>query len=65
MYIEGKPVLYLVHEGIRFQAGKWLKKVSAQHVWNQLHLCWIDTYLEPLNLVTADTGKQFMAKEFK
>ena len=65
MYIEGKPVLHLVDEATRFQAGRWLKNVFAQNVWNQLCLCWIDTYLGPPDLVTADAGKQFMAKEFK
>ena len=65
MYIGGKPVLHLVDEATRFQAGRWLKNVSAQHVWDQLRSCWIDTYLGPPDLVTADAGKQFMAKEFK
>ena len=65
MYIGGKPVLHLVDEATRFQAGRWLKNVSAQHVWDQLRFCWIDTYLGPPDLVTADAGKQFMAKEFK
>ena len=39
MYIEGKPVLHLVDEVTQFQAGRWLKNVSAQNVWNQLRLC--------------------------
>ena len=65
IYIEGKPVLYLVDEATRFQAGRWLKNISAQHVWDQLRLCWIATYLGPPDLVTADAGKQFMAREFK
>ena len=65
MYIGSKPVLHLVDEATRFQAGRWLKNVSAQHVWDQLRLCWIDTYLGPPDLVTADAGKQFMAKEFR
>ena len=57
MYIGGKPVLHLVHEATRFQTGQWLKNVSAQHVWDQLRLCWIDTYLEPPDLVIANVGK--------
>ena len=43
MFIGGKPVLHLVDEATHFQAGRWLKNVSAQHVWDQLRLCWIDT----------------------
>ena len=65
IYIEGKPVLHLVDEATRFQAGRWLKNVSAQQVWDQLRLYWIDIYLGPPNLVTANAGKQFMAKKFK
>ena len=65
MYIGSKPVLHLVDEAIRFQAGRWLKNVSAQYVCDQLRFCWIDTYLGPPNLVTADAGKQFMAKKFR
>ena len=65
MYIGGKLVLHLVDEAIRFQTGQWLKNVSAQHVWDQLQLCWVNTYLGSLDLVTADAGKQFMAKKFR
>ena len=65
MYIEGKPILHLVDEATRFQAGQWLKNISAAHVWDQLRLCWIDIYLGHPDFVTADAGKQFMAREFK
>ena len=30
IYIKKKPVLYLFDETIQFQAGSWLKNVSAQ-----------------------------------
>ena len=65
MYIEGKPILHLVDELIRFQAGQWLKNVLIQHIWDQLRLCWIDTYFRPPDLITANAGKQFMARKFK
>lgn len=65
LYIQGKPVLHLVDEATRFQAGRWLKDISANHVWDQLRACWIDTYLGPPDLISADAGKQFMAREFK
>ena len=55
----------MVDEATHFQAERWLKNVSAQYVWDQLRLCWIDTYLGSPDLVTANAGKQFMAKEFK
>ena len=28
-------------------------------------MCWIDTYLGPLDLVTHNAGKNFVSKEFK
>lgn len=64
MYIRGKPVLHLVDDATCFLARQWLKNVTAQHVWDQLQLYWIDKYLGLLDLVIADTSKQFMAKKF-
>ena len=65
LYIQGKPVLYLVDEATRFQAGRWLKYISARHVWDQLRTCWIDTYLGPPDIISSDAGKQFTSREFK
>lgn len=65
MYIKCKPVFHLVDEATCFLARQWLKNISAQHVWNQLRLYWIDIYLGPLDLVIADAGSQFMVKEFR
>ena len=28
-------------------------------------MCWINIYLGPLNLITSNTGKNFVNKEFK
>jgi hypothetical protein len=36
---ENKSVLHLMNEVIRFQANRWLKDISAKHVWNQLKTC--------------------------
>lgn len=65
MYIGGKPILHLVDEATRFQTGRWLKTVLVQHIWDKSRLYWIDIYLGLLDLVTANAGKQFMAREFK
>lgn len=65
MYISGKPILHVVDEATRFQAGKWLQNISAKHTWDMLKLCWIDTYLGPPDLVTSDAGKNLVSKEFK
>lgn len=64
-YIQGKPVLHLVDEATAFQAGRWLQNISAKHVWDQLRICWIDSYLGPPDFISADAGTQFMAREFK
>ena len=65
IYIRGKRVFYLVDEVTHFQVGQWLINISAQHIWDQLRLCWIDTYLEAPDLITADASKQFMAQKFR
>jgi hypothetical protein len=62
---ENKSVLHLVNEVTRFQAGRWLKNISARHVWDQLRACWIDTYLKSFDVIITDAGKQFVIKEFR
>jgi hypothetical protein len=65
MYISSSPLLHIVDEGTRFQAGRWLQDISAKHTWEVLQMCWIDIYLGPLDLITSDVGKNFVSKEFK
>ena len=65
LYIIFKPVLHIVDEATRFQTGRWLKNINARHLWEQLRSCWIDTYLESPDFISADAGKQFIAREFK
>jgi hypothetical protein len=60
-----KSILHLVNETIRFQTDRWLKDITARHVWDQLRICWIDIYLELFNLITSNARKQFIAREFK
>ncbi len=62
---DNKSVLHIMNEAIRFQTSRWLKDISARHVWNQLRTCWIDTYLRSFDVITADADKQFFAREFK
>ena len=38
-YIQGKPVLHVVDEGTRYQAGRWLSNISAKHTWDALRAC--------------------------
>src|SRR5450432_2959538 len=63
-YIGGKPVLHVVDEGTRYQAGRWLQNITAKHTWDVLRMCWIDTYLGPPEQVVTDAGKNFASKEF-
>jgi hypothetical protein len=60
-----KSILHVMNETIRFQVNIWLKNITVRHVWNQLRVCWIDTYLESLDLITSNANKQFIAREFK
>jgi hypothetical protein len=60
-----KSILHVMNETIRFQIDRWLKNITARHVWNQLRVCWIDTYFESLDLITSDASKQFIVREFK
>jgi hypothetical protein len=64
-YIQSKPVLHIVDEGTRYQAGRWLSNISAKHTWDALKACWIDTYLGPPDQITTDAGKNFASKEFR
>jgi hypothetical protein len=54
-----------MNETIRFQIDRWLKNITARYVWNQLRVCWIDTYLESFDLITSNANKQFIARGFK
>jgi hypothetical protein len=54
-----------MNETICFQVDRWLKDITVRHVWDQLRVCWIDTYLESFDLITSDASKQFIAQEFK
>jgi hypothetical protein len=58
-----KSILHLVNETTRFQVDRWLKKYNSRHIWNQLRVCWINTYLESFDLVTSNANKQFIARE--
>ncbi len=60
-----KSILHVVNETTRFQADRWLKDITARHVWNQLRICWIDIYLESFDLIISDASKQFTVRKFK
>jgi hypothetical protein len=39
MYLDGKPVLYVVDEATAFQAAKFLRDMSAKSTWDTLRVC--------------------------
>ncbi len=60
-----KSILHVINETIRVQADKWLKNITTRYVWDQLRICWIDIYLELLDLNTLNANKQFIVQKFK
>ena len=65
MYLDGRPVLHVVDDATSFQAGRFLKNLSAKETWEALKLCWIDTYQGPPDVIAHDAGTNFAASEFK
>ena len=63
-YVTSKPVLHVVDEGTRYQAGRWLQNISAKHTWDALRACWINTYLGPLDQIITNARKNFISREF-
>jgi hypothetical protein len=58
-------ILHVINEKTRFQIERWLKDITARHVWNQLQICWIDIYFESFDLIILNASKQFIARKFK
>jgi hypothetical protein len=51
MYIDSSLILHTIDEATRFQAAKWLRDVSAKHIWETLRYYWMDIYLGPPDLM--------------
>jgi hypothetical protein len=60
-----KSILHVMNKTTRFQIERWLKDIIAQHVWNQLRICWIDIYFESLDFIISNANKQFIVWKFK
>jgi hypothetical protein len=65
MYIWNHLILHVIDDVIRFQAAKWLQNISAKHIWDMLHLCWIDVYLNLADHILTDANKNFASREFR
>ena len=64
-YIDGRPVLHIIDEATRYQAGRWLKDVSSKTVWEAIQECWINTYLGPPDMMAIDAGTSFKSAEIR
>jgi len=65
MYLVKRPVLHVVDAATAFQAGRFLRSMSAKDAWEALRECWIDTYLGPPDVVTHDAGTNFDSAHFR
>jgi hypothetical protein len=65
MYLNGKPVLQVVDSATAFEAARFLKDMSAYTAWDTLRVCWINTYLGPLDIIVHNAEKNFVSTEFR
>lgn len=66
MYLHGnQPVLQVVDLATGFMAARFLKEVSAKHIWEVLKACWIDVYIGPPNRVSIDAGANVSSAYFR
>ena len=64
-YLEDGPVLHVVDSATAFNAGKFLREVSARATWEALRICWIDAYQGPPEYIVHDAGRNFASQEFR
>ena len=65
MFIDSKPILYVIDTATSFQAVQFFHNMTAKETWHTLHLAQIDTYIESLDTFISDTGTNFTSTEFK
>lgn len=58
-------LLHVVDEGMKFQAGRWLKSRSAKHTWEIIQNCWKNTYLGPPDITTNNAGTNYVIRDFQ
>ncbi|KAI1006668.1 hypothetical protein K3495_g1550 [Podosphaera aphanis] len=63
--LDGKSALHTVDTATAFQAGRFLKNMTAKEAWERLRECWIDTHLGPPDILATDAGIQFSADGFR
>ena len=65
MYINSKPILYIIDTATAFQAARFLKDIILKCVWDTLCLCQINTYFSLPNTTVINAGKQLTSSKFK
>ncbi len=63
-FIDRAPIRRIVEATSRYQAARWLDKVSALALWTALRLCRIDVYFGPPLVITHDAANATLGKEF-
>jgi Reverse transcriptase (RNA-dependent DNA polymerase) len=65
MYIDGRPVLYVVDTGTVFGVATFLDEQSFGSVWNALLRCWSTMYVGfPMSMLTGQ-GSIFLSRDWK
>lgn len=64
MYLDGKPILYIVNDTTIFQVCQFLNHISAKKIWELLRQYQINTYHGFLDIVTHDIGTNFDSINF-
>lgn len=63
--IEKVQVLHVVDEATRFKAAANLANMTAEELWRALKSFWINVYLGPPDIITHDSGINFVARSFE
>ena len=58
-YVDGKPVLYIVDEGMRFSAAQYPPDVSTKKIRNTMLQCWATIYTGLPNRMLVDQRSAF------
>ena len=59
MYLDGRPVLHIVDESIRFSAARLLTKMATDSVWAAIVMFWSSVYTGLPQCIVVDEGSRF------
>ena len=64
MKLSDGNILHVICEGTRFQTEGFCQKLTDYECWSALNMCWINVLSGVPDIIRADAGKQFYAKNF-